>query len=193
MKHSFILGLIKSRVFLYNMKTLYFEMETKLNNILKTTKQIIPLAVFFSKQTYDYYYYLLTKDESIDSIDFVKSFFFYFLTEDKIKLKKRDKFIDEEIKVKIKMADYFYKKKKKLYYLSKLIKILKGVKKKEKKFFFSFFKYKILKKNLIKKTKLKQNIVYNNMFINENIFINVYNNSSLLLDLNQYFKKKNRF
>lgn len=193
MKHSFILGLIKSRVFLYNMKTLYFEMEKKLNNILKTTEQMIPLALFFAKQKYAHYYYLLTKDESIDSIDFVKSFFFYFLTEDKIKLKKRDKFIDEENKIKIKMGDYFYEKKKKFYNLSKLIKNLKGVKKKEKKFFFLFFKYyQNLKKNL-EQTKLKQNIVYNNMFINENIFINVYNNSSLLLDLNQYFKKKNRF
>lgn len=60
-------------------------------------------------------------------------------------------------------------------------------------FFFLLKKNIIIKKYTdLKYYNFKKSFVYKNVFINENIFTSKYNNS-LLLDLNQYFKKKNRF
>lgn len=90
MKHAFILGLMKTHIYLSNSKHIYFDLKKITNQIFKTLKTKLPLKLLLTKYKLESYDYLLTKDETLDTIDFFKSFFFYFLTEDNIKLVKRN-------------------------------------------------------------------------------------------------------
>jgi hypothetical protein len=194
MKHAFVLGIMKSHIYIGNIKNLYLDTKKTKNNIFKLIKTKMPLKFFLTKQKLELYDYLVSKDETLDTIDFFKSFFFYFLTEDNIKLLKRN-YVEKKKKRKKKKISLYNNRY--YYILYNLDIILNELKENELSkndiYFFFLLKNIIMQKSTnLNKYNLKKTITHKNVFINENIFSNKYNNS-LLLDLNQYFQKKNRF
>lgn len=201
MKHAFVLGLIKSHKFINSYKKNYNDLKNKLNYQIqkKYKNSSVFYSFLFNKLKLQQYCSFVDKDKSIDLKDYFKSFFFYFLTEDNINLSKRNflKTIEQNIKnnyleiisdLDDKIDNFFITKRKLLKKKKKSIN--NNLKKK-----FLFHSIKKLKniyekeKEIYEKYLLKKKIIN---FSSTTIFQEKYK-TSLLLDLNQYFSKKNRF
>ena len=196
MKHAFILGLMKSHIYISRIKNIYLDVKKTTNKIYKNIKYKDPLKLYYIKQKLESYDYLLSKDEISDTIDFYKSFFFYFLTEDNIKLTKRNHFDKNSVTQNKELYSYNEKKRNIFHYMNIILEDFKENELSKNDILYFFYLYKnelfFFNKYNLNKYKFNKHIFNKNIFISENMFINKYNNS-LLLDLNQYFKKKNRF
>lgn len=196
MKHAFILGLMKSHIYISHIKNIFLDVKKTTNKIYKNIKYKNPLKLYYIKQKLESYDYLLSKDEISDTIDFFKSFFFYFLTEDNIKLTKRNHFDKNNIIQNKELYSYNEKYFTIFHYMNIILEDFKENELSRNDILYFFYLYKnemlFFNKYNINKYNFNKYIFNKNIFISENMFTNKYNNS-LLLDLNQYFQKKNRF